>query len=542
MTSADQPRNPPPRPLILPPYSHDPDSPGRRRARRWAVGLLAAFSFFWGLVFAFLAPALILILLAPVGILMLVAIWALPDLKTAPARLLRRMFLAYVAIAVLWPFYISIAIPHSGLPWIGPARLIFTPMVIVFLICLAVSKDLRGQLAVALKSQRLIPWLLAAFVIIQTYSVLLSDRFFASLNKWVDAQFTWTCVFFIACYLFTRPGLVRRWATILWACAVIACLIALWEWRIQHVPWFGHLPAFLQMDPIMAKAVAPNFRNYTTVYRVRSTFQSALGLGEYMSLTIPFVLCFAFGPFGRKVRLAALASIPLICFVVFISHARSGVIGVLIDFALYGFYWGVMQWRRDRANPIGIAVLLSYPVVAALAVASTFFIGRIHASVWGSGETVSSTEARTVQYQMGIPKVLSHPWGYGIGRGADTLGFFTPGGLETIDTYYLLIALDYGVVGFLVFYSLILYSIYAAGRYSLKDHGHDRETLFLPAAGIALASFFVIKSVYSEVNNHSLYFMVLGMVVALIYRVKNAGPLSTGAPRNQTAPAAERLS
>src|SRR3546814_15075303 len=74
--------------------------------------------------------------------------------------------------------------------------------------------------------------------------------------------------------------------------------------------------------------------------------------------------------------------------------------------------------------------------------------------VWGGGAASYSTQARIEQYQKGLGLVMENPLGYGIGRGSVTLGFTNPEGVETIDTYYLLILLEYGVLGFLIFYGL----------------------------------------------------------------------------------------
>jgi hypothetical protein len=518
MTSANTSARAPTRPAVLQPYRRSSDSPGRRRARRWAIALLAFFSLFWGMVFAFLAPALILVLLAPVLILLVVTIWALPDLRTAPTRALERFFFLYVIIAVLWPSYISIAIPNSGLPWVNPQRLIYAPMALIFVICVAVSREFRARLSAVLQAEKPILWLMIAFIIIMTYTVPLSDRMFVSMDKWADALVTWVCMFFVGCYLFSQPGRVVRWAATIWVCAVISGVIGIWEWRLHHVPWLGYLPSFLQMDPLMVDEIAPRFRQ--AVYRVRSTYQDGLGLGEFMSLTMPFVLCFALGPFSRKIRIAAMLTVPFLIFLVFLANARSGVVGLMVDFGLYGFYWGFMRWRRHKDSLIGPALMFSYPALAGLVVMSSLFVDAIRIRLFGGGATHSSNDARKVQWTMGLPKVINHPLGHGIGRAGEALGYYAPNGLLTIDTYYLSVMLDYGIIGFIVYYSLILYSGFTAGRHASTDNTTDPDTQFLAAASISLAAFFVIKSVYSEPTNHPFFFMVMGMVPALVWRLK----------------------
>lgn len=533
MTSVERPRAASADQFILKPYRHDPNSRTRRRARFVAIAFLSFFCLFWGLVWSFIGTALLLVLMTPILILAVLVIWALPDLDKAPTPILERLFFIYLLVEILWPNYISFAIPHSGIPWISLARLAYAPMALIFLICLAVSQEFRSRLWAVLRADRIIFWLICAFMFIMSYSVLLSDRMFYSMDKWVDNEITLGCMFFVACYVFSQPGRVVRWAQILWACAVITGLIGVWEWRLQHVPWYGHLPDFLQMDPDMAKVIAPTFR--AAAYRVRSTFQDALGLGEYMSLTVPFLLCFGFGPFSRRTRYGALATVLFVCGIVVMSGARSGMMGVLLDFALFGLFLGIMRWRRDRESLLGPALVLGYPILAACALAASFLIGRIRVTLWESGASAGSDLGRNAQNVAAMPKIISHPWGYGMGRAADVLGFYTPGGLLTIDSYYLSTVLDFGVIGFLVFYGVVLYSAFASGRHALFDDSGDPETAFFPAAAISLITFFFIKSVYSEPNNHPLFFMVMAMVPALIERVRRgeAGQAATagGGPR-----------
>ena len=142
--------------------------------------------------------------------------------------------------------------------------------------------------------------------------------------------------------------------------------------------------------------------------------------------------------------------------------------------------------------------------------------------VWGGGQHAASNEARADQVQAGLPMVLTHPLGHGPARGGDALGFRNAAGTLTIDNYYLLIALDYGVIGFAMYYGLIVLGIGNAAKFAMTDLPRDREQTFLVPIAISLTSFFIIKSIFSQTENHPLAFMMLGMTAALIYRLKSA--------------------
>jgi len=155
-------------------------------------------------------------------------------------------------------------------------------------------------------------------------------------------------------------------------------------------------------------------------------------------------------------------------------------------------------------------------------VGATFFIRRLEMMVWGSQATASSDDARGAQIARGLPKIFANPIGYGPGQGGNVLGFKI-GSFQTIDNYYLLIALEYGVIGFILYYGIILYLIWISGKHILLQRiGGDPEFDYLIPLAIALAQFFVIKSVFSEQGNHPLIYVIMGMIIAIVYRMSKA--------------------
>ena len=119
-------------------------------------------------------------------------------------------------------------------------------------------------------------------------------------------------MFFAGAYVFLRPGRVKRWAMVMWALAIFVSLIAIWEFRIGHLPWVGHIPSFLKInDESVARALAGSERAGVGRYRAQATFGTPLGLAEYLAITLPFVLHFTTRRFSGGVRLAAAISIPI---------------------------------------------------------------------------------------------------------------------------------------------------------------------------------------------------------------------------------------
>jgi len=260
-------------------------------------------------------------------------------------------------------------------------------------------------------------------------------------------------------------------------------------------------------------------------YRVQGTQSTSLGFSEHLALATPFFLHFALGD-GYKLwtRVAAAVCLPLVFTVILSTQARLGVLGFMLGGLLYVGFWAMQRWRASRHSLVGPAVLAAYPAFFVAFITASFFVGRIRRMVWGSGETQASDEARREQLRLGIPKVLTHPWGYGTARGADELGYAGPSGIVTIDNYFLLVALDWGILGFIVYYGMIVMAVWASGRELVAGRLRTREQAWLIPVTIALIEFFVIKTIFSQTHNHKLEFMMLGMVCALLYRIKFGVP------------------
>jgi hypothetical protein len=515
-------------PFVLKPYAPQAPTMGRRIFGWVGLPLLVLTCLLYGFFYALTTPYLLPQFAAPVLILAAFAVWALPDMRVAPTRTLEYLFFAFIVAALLWPNYIAIAPP--GLPWITMIRLIGLPFVFVLLICVSISPRFRAETKASVTS---IPYLMPvflSFLVIQTVSIGFSNSIGDSLNQYVSAQTNWTAMFFAGAYLFLKRGNVEKFAALLWAAALVLAVLGVWEQRLEHVPWAGHIPSFLKVDAeYMDKVLSGQHRLGSDKYRVQGTHSTSLGLAEFLAMTTPFLIHFVMERYPRQIRIAAAVSIPIVLYTIISTDARLGSVGFLISVLLYGLSWAYQHWRANKNSIVGPALLVSAPIAAAVGLAATFFIGRLHVMVWGGGQDTYSTQGRIDQMHQGIPKILKHPWGYGIGRGAETLDYHNLGGVLTIDTYFLLIALEYGVIGFLLYYGSILLSAGFAAKVSHFERIEAREDSMLIPVGISLVVFFVIKSIFSQTENHYLQFILMGAACALIYRVRNK-PGGTPAP------------
>ncbi len=493
---------------------------GRDKDRGLLIAAIAAAAGIYGALVAALIPAFLLPLTIPLVLLALAVIWVLPESRVETARALEGILLIFFAALFLWPDYLALDL--LNLPWITLRRLIAVPMVLVLLIALSISPAVRRQLKATFAASPVIFWFFLAFVAIQFFSVFLSASPDVSVDKLIVAQLYWTVPFLIGCYVFRKTGAAERWVALFCLMLIPLTVIGLWEWTRSQVPWAGSIPGFLKIeDEAVQRILAGASRAATGIYRVQSTFTTSLGFAEYLALTTPFLIHYSVSRFRWPVRIACAAALPVIFFMITLTDSRLGAVGFLLSLILYLAGWAALRWRWHRESLFGPAITVAFPIIFAAFIAATFLVGRLRRLVWGGGEHQFSNDARGVQYSDGLEILAANPIGHGIGMGAETLAFRNLAGVLTIDTYYLLIALEYGVLGFLAYYGFLLLGTAKAGMILLKERAPDRETLLLLPLAIALTSFLVIKSVFSQEANHPLVFMMLAMVFALVARVQN---------------------
>lgn len=487
-----------------------------QRHRRKLIALLVFFCLIYGAAFGLGTTYWLLYLMVPLLFLAAVIIWLLPDAQSAPVGLLNRMMFTFLVVLLLWPDYLAIAIP--GLPWITAVRLVGTPLALLFLGCLSVSAPMRAEMAETLNATPLVWKCLVAFIVIALLSIGWSTDPTVSMNKFIVAAVNWFAVFFVAVYVFRTPGRAMRFAYLLWIIAVVVSLIGLQEWRHSMVPWAGHIPSFLKIeDENVQRILSGASRAGKGVYRVQSKFTTSLGLAEYYALICPFVLHFMFHARKLWVRLAAAACFPALFKMIVLTDSRLGMVGFFFSILFSVLLWGAWRWFRHRDSVFGPAVVLSFPALFVAFLTASFFVGRLRGLIWGDGSQQASTDSRKAQVAMGIPKILSHPWGYGMGRAGDALGYANAAGVVTIDTYYLAVTLEFGVIGFFIYYAIFVsgtaHLVRRVGR-ALSD-----EEMLIGPIGIALLNFLVIKSIFSQQENHALVFVMLGIATALCWRI-----------------------
>jgi hypothetical protein len=492
-----------------------------QRFLRYGLFLMACV--FLGLMNGFLwvmLPAqLFLVFAAPLGLLLLLVIWALPDVDNAPVRWVYRLLLVYLAVSMIWPAYLALQI--SGLPWISLQRLSVFPLAILFVLCYSVSAAFRAELSDVFSRAKWPLRLVVMFTLVQLLTIFWSVSPAYSISYTLRFWLQFTICFFAAAWVFVEADRTRRFLQLFVGAALVLTLIAGLEWINQGVLWANHIPSFLQVenDALVNRYVTGSVRDGS--HRSVGPFPVSLSLAEILAIASPFVL-------HQLLKSRALLAILLwgiadlaLLGAIELTQSRLGTLGWVIAHAVYGCLWGFRRWQRHRTDIVAPAVSLLYPLGVVVFFIGMFTVPAIRNRTIGGGSTGFSDQSRLEQFAQMWPKVFSNPFGYGGGNSGSVLGYFDPGGLLTVDSYVITILLDHGVLGLALFAALLVYLAVKMIQvaWSAKDNDFD---IALPL-GCAFIVMIEVRLVLSQQDNHAILFTLMGLGAAVLARARRSG-------------------
>ena len=499
---------------------------------RFLLGAMLVFvAMIYGLMAVILPPQLLSYPATPILIMVGLILWLLPDIGGIYYDRLQQLMMSYMAINIAWPAYIALNLP--GLPWISLTRLVLFMVLAVFIWNFSTSQQLRDKLRDVVSETPIAIRVFWMFWATTTFSLVFASPIGASISKYINNQIYWTMVLFMTALLATRPGFVGRFLRVLVIATALVIVYSLYEFRIERVPWIDYLPSFLKIDPELLEILMDSqSRAGTDIYRVRGPFAASLFFSEFLTMVFPFFLYFT-SKQKRILPLLAMMAATLGCLVVmYLTNARSAILGALVAFLLYPFFYAIRRRSQHERSIVGTSLLMAYPTLVGVATMLVLFWPRLHVMVLGGGQHQASSDARSEQWRMGIPKLLSHPFGFGVGRGNEALGYVNLAGKGTVDTYYLTVMMDFGILALPLFLLTFLIPAWLAFKY-YRDAKTPEQEILAPLS-IAIINFIIVKSVLTSEANIPLAFAYVGCIIGLVWQRKRLpearGEAPTSAP------------
>ena len=497
----------------------------------WVV-VCVVLGFIVGIAAVILPPTGAFGVVAAVGAALL---WVMPDFPIAPLNKARALFGAMLIVLLIVPNYYALDI--QSLPWISIRRLAIFPLIVLFGLSAAMSSAIRRDVFSAISTNRLLSLGLIGFLVMIVLSFFSSINLTQSLSQFTDAVLTWLVPWLVTLYVIRSDADVQKTVKIIAICAAVVCLLAIVERVLNRRLAIEALPGPL-LDRLMADS--PSIERMVTadpyrdgVFRALSVFGTPLSLGEFAAIATPFGFYYAVYANTFFHRLSGLGLVFLCLGAIVAAYARGGNMAFAAAFGSFAALWYFRTRRFDRRS-IGAAIVAVIAVIFfASSLVAVMTWTRAHNAVFGGGEASFSTEGRFFQWEAAKPHIVSNPLtGHGFANGADILGGGTPQGGLTIDSYALSLLVETGVPG-LIFFMLMLFSgiAYSAKRF-LTDPS-DAGALN-GALAASLVAYTVNRLVLSQRENHTLVFLILGLIM-ISHELYLRGILVKPAPAREKA-------
>ncbi|PZU46880.1 MAG: hypothetical protein DI568_10980 [Sphingomonas sp.] len=476
---------------ILPPYTRRVDDLRHRLVKSIAVFALlltAIFMGFWIAVFGTLVAQPFFVL---VGVLFILAFWLVDDTEPDYRKTLAKMLITYGVLESAWPSYLALDIP--GLPWITPPRLVLLAMMLLMTLQIAQSSRVRGEVSEAIAYNKMAFLILGLFWLVAFATIAFSRYPGTSAVVLVQNFVLWNAPFLVAIWVFGDRDVFARFVkAMMWTMCFIFLLTTL-EY-IQRKPiWFDYIPSFLKIDgPLFAALMEEQVRVGDDRYRARGVFAVHLYFAQFMLMVTPFILHKAIENKGWM-RFWAWALLVFNLVVIWMTNTRTGMSGfILICSGMIGLY----ALRRflnptSKSDMVAPGIFMSAPVGMLAFGVLIALSPRLQTMTVGGAQTRGSDQGRDVQWQKGMAALESNPFGHGADVSARIAGRLV-GDRYIIDSLWLNLLLDFGVLGFVAFIGFILTAAYFGVRMYLRATD-ERVKLMGPAAvavgGMAMTTY-----------------------------------------------------
>jgi hypothetical protein len=439
----------------------------------------------------------------------------------------------FISLYSLFPSYLGMRV--AGVLFNAP-RAMTIGMIALILIDIAANKRTVPRLTQVFKRSSTPLLFVVGYLGFRFASAFASDDAGISFNA-ATSEFIYSTVFLFIGLYFVRSleQFDRLIVVIVVACGII-CVIGLVEASMQRNLVAAAFPMMEVTDEDYLKiALSEKLRG---TYRVQSTFYHPLAFASYLILMMPLgIYCFR-----RAKRSVAKVSFFIVVMLMGVNaYFTSSRAALLAMVAIALFYWtkfslGMLNQRPYVKRAIGITNICLIVAVAVCTVPAAE-----HLVKGKSQDEQSSSSGRLVQLQRGGEVVAEHPV-FGVGpRMAGKYAGISDSFGETVDNWYLSLAVESGV-GALVCFVGILTSIVLMAKRLASSHPGSEKVVYLcqsiEVSTIVFGVFLVILSLHDETFPY--LFLLMGGLMSMRdlsfqARRQAASTASVSAPRMAVA-------
>lgn len=412
-------------------------------------------------------------------------------------------FPVLIFLLVAWPKYWLFPMPGGFA--ISPFSVLTLAMLATFAFTLTDAR-VRLYVATTLARHRTLFLLYLSWIIWRLLCDALGQTPQASLATTLRSVVYGEFILVLGLIALSRQKTRTTIPSVLLLAVLVATLIGAYEWSVRRTfaDIMGISFAGLDETAILSASRQAIAFYRDGAYRAASLFSHSIVFAQYAGAMAPLALhACRFGHGGTRLLGAmALCCIPI---VMLISGARSGVVVLIVALGAYA----LLTLLGRRATPKRLLASLIALGLAALLLASPLQSLTDLLIRGDTGAEQMSTNARAEMLANGLRAIQERPiFGHGDGRSPDIAGLTGRHNIRTIDNLYLSVAVDFGIVGLVLFLSFLATAIATMAR-GLATADRNLQSAYL-ATAIAIL---VGQSVITIPDNMAIIYLLIGLAV-----------------------------
>lgn len=433
-----------------------------------------------------------------------------PAPPTATARVARdwlgMLFLCLIFVTPLWPEFAELKM--AGIPNMAPPRLIRAALIFATLFLFFRDRERAETFVRRLRENWIVITLFVLLFALRFASAFLGHNPALQVFAFIKSDFwTYLTIFFITLFVVRDERDIKRLVEVVVLAAAIVGLAALVEYYLKRNLFARFFT--VTSDYLM---VVLGDKTRDNIYRAQGTMEHPLLMGQFFAMVLPWCwYCFRYSE--RMVfRLIACGSGLLGVAAIYFSGSRSSF-AVAIPLVALMFIWELWRWTKRSSNrPAQYLMLLQFPLLLTAFAGVLLYIKTLAAGT--TQITRGSASVRMDMLNAGVPKVGDAVFmGHGLGEATNVVTFVGKGGIRTLDNYYLLVALESGMIVVLLTAFLWLYFLFAALAQSGKEDMRKARLSML--LGLAVLGYIIIMSIHSLQSLTWLLFVIFACILIL---------------------------
>ena len=332
--------------------------------------------------------------------------------------------------------------------------------------------------------------------------------------------------------------LAKTWY--IFAFYVLSIIVLRNEYMIKRMLKFVAYPLFVVVVIILWRHYLEGFSFDSANFVMAPFFRNHVSSAAFMSIMIPFLIYLTATSKGFLERAFFILTIAVLIFGIYYSYTRAAHISVIISlFTYFVFRWRLMKWCIVLglvAAIIGLADIiqdnkyLEFAPEFETTVSHRSFEDLVDATY--QGKDISTME-RVYRWVAGLHMVKDKPlFGFGPGSFYSNYHSYTVTNFRTyvsdnsersgVHCYYLMTWVEQGLIGLLLFLSLLIYGLTKLESMFHRATSFDERMLIL-AVGMSLVVITLFQLINDQIETDkvgSIFFLNLALVFLIDLRQK----------------------